>query len=70
MKVKNIIIYGILMFLGLCAYIVIAQILYVYLNFGKGSTFFFSTAITLIYVYLMFKLYYFDRVDSKKLFGN
>lgn len=67
MKVKNIIIYGILMFLGLCAYIVIAQILYVYLNFGKGSTFFFSTAITLIYVYLMFKLYYFDRVDSKKI---
>ena len=55
------------MFLGLCAYVVLSQIIYVYLNLGKGLSFFISTSITLIYVYIMFKLYFQNKVDSKKI---
>lgn len=66
-RLTTALIYGFLMLLGVAAFIVLAEIIFVYLKWGKGWSFFLATFLTLTYVYLMFKLYFFRRVDSKKL---
>lgn len=67
LKTMTAIIYVFLMALGVVAYTVLAEIIYVYLGWGKAGSFFLSTFITLIYVYVIFKLYYENKVDSPLL---